>query len=284
MQTHQLIKNSVAKIHGKITAIFSVKHLIVVLFFISCNNFSKGNKAIAQDTAPKASTETLDILKIKRYPITAKPEIFETAFFEGTQTKVDTFLLNFYSVNMGKISVESGKIIAGDPIVMKDLKPFKQAFPIGEFPVWLSVAKIGEDERVAFSQIVFNNNSVSKWEMALKEGQKPKSIFDEEFYGYGVDGGTGVFIDEKANKAFTDSLKKDDDLWSDVFAGKIVNTYRNTWEHILYNFNGHNLAAFSTGWGDGYFGTYIGYDDKGQICRLLTDFDLVNWRKMHPNR
>ena len=127
--------------------------------------------------------------------------------------------------------------------------------------------------------LVFNNNPVSKWEMALKNGQKPRSIFDEEFYGYGVDGGTGLFIDEKANSAFEDSSKRDDDLWSDVFADKITRTYRNTWESILYNFNGHNLAAFSTGWGDGYFGTYIGYDSKGEICRLLTDFDMIDWRK-----
>ena len=50
-----------------------------------------------------------------------------------------------------------------------------------------------------------------------------------------------------------------------------------TWNYALYNFNGHNIATFSTGLGDGHYATYVGYDEKGNICRLLTDFNLVGW-------
>lgn len=48
---------------------------------------------------------------------------------------------------------------------------------------------------------------------------------------------------------------------------------------LLYDFNGHNLAAFSTGYGDGFYATYVGYDQKGKICRLLTDFGVVEWAR-----
>ncbi|WP_432774035.1 DUF4241 domain-containing protein [Brevibacillus gelatini] len=34
---------------------------------------------------------------------------------------------------------------------------------------------------------------------------------------------------------------------------------------------------FSSGWGDGSYASYIGYDADGQIVRLLTDFYLVDW-------
>jgi hypothetical protein len=29
--------------------------------------------------------------------------------------------------------------------------------------------------------------------------------------------------------------------------------------------------------GDGRYATYVGYDDEGNICRLLSDFALINW-------
>jgi hypothetical protein len=54
--------------------------------------------------------------------------------------------------------------------------------------------------------------------------------------------------------------------------------YRNHWRYTIYKFGNHNLAAFSTGEGDGYYATYIGIDAKGETCRLLTDFGLFDWR------
>jgi hypothetical protein len=44
-----------------------------------------------------------------------------------------------------------------------------------------------------------------------------------------------------------------------------------------YNFENHNWLLSSTGYGDGHYGTYVGYDAKGQLCRILTDFGLVVW-------
>jgi hypothetical protein len=55
--------------------------------------------------------------------------------------------------------------------------------------------------------------------------------------------------------------------------------YHNTWRYAMFNFGQHNLVSFTTGMGDGHYATYIGYDANGKICRLLSDFDLFNWRK-----
>jgi hypothetical protein len=32
---------------------------------------------------------------------------------------------------------------------------------------------------------------------------------------------------------------------------------------------------FKSGWGDGFYATYIGYDKAGNICRLVTDFVVI---------
>jgi hypothetical protein len=51
----------------------------------------------------------------------------------------------------------------------------------------------------------------------------------------------------------------------------------------MYNFGKHNLAVFTTGLGDGCYNTYIGFDAKGQPCRLLTDFAIFDWRATYAS-
>jgi hypothetical protein len=70
---------------------------------------------------------------------------------------------------------------------------------------------------------------------------------------------------------------KDEGWWETVFSNEAAKNLHNNWEFVVYNFGGHNLACFSTGFGDGTYATYVGYDANGKICRLLTDFGLVIW-------
>jgi len=220
------------------------------------------------------------------YPVTlraylplAYPSIFESAYFDQAKAQQDNQSISFHAVAIGNLQIETGKIIACDPIVMRDAQPFAQRFPTGSFPVQLSIARLGTDERVAFSRIYFSANAVAKWEFALAQGKKQIPLAGDDFYGYGVDGGQGIFIDSAANASFTRLLSKDDNLWEAVFGDETEKNYRNTWTFVLYQFPGHNLACFSTGFGDGTYATYVGYDARGNICRLLTDFGLITWWK-----
>lgn len=255
-----------------------MRYLIPILIFISCNNFSKNN-IVAQGANTSIVTESFDTLKNKPYSVATKPEIFETAFFAGTKANMDSFSIDFYSVGIGKLNIESGKIIACDPIVVRDAKPFTQTFPTGKYSTQLAIAKLKNDERVAFSRILFSDNPVTKWEFALQIGQKQVAIDNETFYGYGVDAGVGLFIDEKARESFVQLYEKNESIWDKVFIKEMSKHYRNTWQYLIYDFDGHNLASFSTGYGDGTYATYVGYDSKGNICRLLTDFGLIDWWK-----
>ena len=223
--------------------------------------------------------DTLHPVTLRSYQPLAFPSIFESAYFDQARTQVDSIVISFYAVSIGDLHIESGKIIACDPIVMKDAEPFDQRFPIGEFPVQLVIAKIGSDERVAFSRIYFSNHPVAKWEFALPKGKKQIPLAGNDFYGYGVDGGKGIFIDSAANANFTELRNNDEELWETVFVDEAARNYRNTWDFLLYPFRSHNLSCFSTGFGDGTYATYVGYDASGKICRLPTDFGLVPWWK-----
>lgn len=250
----------------------------ILIFLISCGSPLSQNKNSQLNI--DQNNQTIDTVKpiiTTQFSRNIVPIIFEAAFYKDTKVKQGNWDCSFYTLYMGKIKIESGKIIACDPIVMQDEIAFTQDFPIGQFPVQLAMAKMSNDERVAFSRIVFSDQAVEKWEFALLPGQNQVPIMDTSAYCYGVDAGTGIFIDEIANKVFS---KKSQSEWEHAFINKAE---QNNYTGYIHDFDGHNLATFSTGYGDGCYSTYIGFDNEGKICRLLTDFGLVEWWKLNNN-
>ncbi|PVD53744.1 hypothetical protein DC498_04330 [Terrimonas sp.] len=222
-----------------------------------------------------------DTLQIQPYDVLASPSIFEKAFFKGAfSVTEDRDSVHFFQLNIGNINIETGKIIAADVVTQYDMPPFTQNFPIGRFPVLLSVARLrNNDERIAFSQIVFPQDTITHWEYALHGNQKPASIFSDTLYSYGVDAGVGLFIDEKSNNAFKKLSDNIADLMQKYIFKGLNDQTHTSWQYNIQSFPGGNLAAFSTGWGDGHYATYIGFNKNEKPCRLLTDFALINWWK-----
>lgn len=244
----------------------------VAFTLISCGNFRKKDSL-------KISTEPLDTIKSGPSKITTTPALFETAFIKGTSEKGNITPIHLFGINIGKIKIVSGRIIACDPLHTDEYGiAFTTVFPTGEFPVHLSIAQTGEEDLVAFARIMFSEEPVERWELALQEGQKPIAVGDDDIHGYGIDGGIGIFVDEEAKKALDKSNLIDDELYGPLNT-EMDKHYHNTWRYALYNFGNHNLASFTTGFGDGRYATYIGYDAAGKICRLVSDFGLFDWRK-----
>jgi hypothetical protein len=247
----------------------------ILLILTACGNsisqISRDKKDLNQNNA---FVDTLKPGIFTQFVSKIEPVIFEAAFYKDTKVRQGNLDYSFNTLDIGKIKIESGKIIACDPIVMQNGIAFAQNFPIGKFPVQLAMAKLPNDERVAFSRIIFTNNDVAKWEVALQPGQQPISITDTTIYCYGVDAGTALFIDETANNIFSHVEPSE---WENVFIKKLEEAKN---RGFIHDFDGHNLATFSTGYGDGCYATYIGFDDKGAVCRLLTDFGLIEWWKL----
>lgn len=246
-----------------------IRFLTTTISFLlfSCN-------ATTDNSANEPDSESSEHSVVKVDKVPTFLEIFETAFIKNTFTKEGDVYFTFHSVDIGNIKVESGKLIACDPLVANNKVSFTQQFPIGQFPVQLAIAKTSSDERVGFSRILFSKDTVARWEPALQPGQQPQSIKSDDIYCYGVDSGTGMFIDYQAKKVFQ---QKDFSVWEQVFEKGFEKHNRNTWTYLVHEFDGHNLAAFSTGYGDGCYATYIGFNTKGEVCRLLTDFGMVQW-------
>lgn len=247
-----------------------LKYILIALTFVSCNNINK-------NASSNSSTEVVDTIKTRPARWDAKPMIFEAAFIKGTTHKVKNATIYSYGIDIGKIKITSGYLIACDPGHIDEYGiPFTQVFPNGEFPVQLSIAKVEYEETIAFARIKFSDEPVARWEFALQEGQKQIPLGEDDIIGYSTDLSAGIFIDRDASKVLDKSNLTDDD--AELYK-EMDKHYHYNWKYAIYNFGQHNLAAFTSGMGDGYYATYIGFDANGKPCRLLTDFDFISWRK-----
>lgn len=219
------------------------------------------------------------------------PDFFETAFTEeGFRTEQHNYEYRLFCKEIGQLHVQTGKIVAKDPLDIFEMEPFTETFPTGTFPVQLAIAQVtpldatgetgGEmepDERVALARIVFADKPVVSWKMAVWENSDVTQLAANEFFGYGVDAGTGSFMDVKACKVLESRLEQNETFF-DALIEEMDQTYKHTRSWLVKDMgNGCNVAMFSSGWGDGSYASYIGYDADGQIVRLLTDFYLVDW-------
>ena len=243
------------------------KGIIVLVFSLILILSCQGNKNNSSYIKPQIFTNNTNQI----FPI-----IFEGAFSNDTSVKQDTFDYDFKVIDIGILNVESGKIIASDPIVMHDRIAFTQDFPIGRFPVQVAVAKSKNFEVNCFCRINFSNEEVVKWEFALLPGQKKITLTDSIIYCYSVDASMALFIDETANKIFNKKTTKEwESDWENIFVKKSEEC--NNKAGFIHTFNNHNFATFFTGNGDGCYATYIGFDKENQVCRLLTDFGIIRW-------
>ncbi|RYD59092.1 MAG: DUF4241 domain-containing protein [Sphingobacteriales bacterium] len=206
------------------------------------------------------------------------PAYLENAFTEGfAYTDEDNSIFKFHTTNMGMLKVQDGKIIACDPIVFYEEPPFKDDFPKGSFPVELAIASIdGNDERIGLARIKFSDNAPVKWDCTLCDGQDISTLEPDEYFGYGVDSGTGGFMDTSAATVLLQELSRDADF-GEKLVDQLDKNYKDTRSWQMWEKDGANVAMFTSGWGDGLYASYIGYDDNGNICRLVTDFGLLDW-------
>ncbi len=237
-----------------------MKQILPYLFSVVLSATSCSQKRSNSDLASNA------------YPV---PKYLEKAYEKGFVHKgEDGGVYQLYVKEIGALKITEGKIIACDPFLYDKDLPFEATFPKGSFPVQLAIAKIATDERVAFSRIKFSEEMPVSWTMALVAGQKIKDLKKDEIYGYGVDSGTGALMDASGAKELKRFLTEKEDNY-DVLINLMDKSYQHTRSWLNWESNQVNVMMFSSGYGDGFYASYIGYDKNGHICRLVTDFGVL---------
>ncbi len=193
---------------------------------------------------------------------------------------VENPLLETYEV--GKIHISSGKIIASDPLISPDHPAFAPLFPKGDFPVW--VHKERESNCIAYAEIIFDKTQMAeRWELALSEGQNMTDLKEGEVFGYPVESGMGSLMDWDAQMVLGN-------LEQELFHKKGVDfmgIYEEFFHSHFFDENGaidqfavlkpddgkpENIVAFETGYGEGFYATYLGYSKDNQIIKLISEF------------
>lgn len=181
----------------------------------------------------------------------------------------------------GKINLPTGRLVACDPLVTNDMKEFKINFPPGEFPVMLH--KERESNCVAYVEIVFSDSPVSEWKMATTEGQNTDDLKGEEIFGYPVESGMGCFMDAETQ----DCLNHLENRLFHRKGGEFMGIYEEFFHDHFFDENGAidqfaflkpddekagNIFAFETGYGEGFYASYIGFGNDNQPVKIVTEF------------
>lgn len=203
--------------------------------------------------------------------------LFSEAFGPGVTVTPPDGPIQLSGLDIGKLAVPSGRIVACDPFLCDRIEAFGRRVPVGKFPVQLAVARFSDgDERVAFTRILFADRPAVRWEMALRPGQTLQDLKPGYIHGYGVDTGTGAFMDAATQAPYLAATAGEAATMRLVDALNDAPVGTRAW--LLRPFGHANVAMFSSGLGDGFYASYFGLDEAGRVVALVTDFGVVEWR------
>lgn len=209
---------------------------------------------------------------------TAFPRIFEAAFTPGTIVTTTTDSAWFLCDTVGKLLIESGKLVAGDPGKVDNLLPFAQDFPRGSFPVEY-VLLIDSGWVPAFCRIRFSDKPVRHWEKARLPGDEVYAV-EQRFSGSTFSTGEDcAMLADLSIKALYDKAFASDPghRWQKYIQNALQSDNPVNGRYAMGNIGSHNFALFETGTAAGHYLGYVGYDDQSHPCRLLIDFSRLNW-------
>ena len=193
-------------------------------------------------------------------------------------------------LDIGAVHFPSGTIFACDPLVeLEDTPPFIQTIPAGTYPVKICVVpseKYGN--RYACVKVEVNREKPVRYELGMTGKEDLDEELDEDdYFGFGVDAGMGCVADIQTQAAFktywAKRLEEDPDIdpYNDLFCdlleenAKACPKYQlshGDWLNWTVPDTDCNLPIFASGWGDGYYPVYFGYDAKGEVCAVYVRF------------
>jgi hypothetical protein len=177
-------------------------------------------------------------------------------------------------VQLGKLSLPTGKICAVEPFAVRDLDAFTVTVPPGQYPTELAIADSGNDPRVAFARVRFSDEPPVHWKLAVWPRSKVADLKPDEIIGYPVDGGMGSLMDVAA-VADLEKLDENEGFYKTLAEEFMTDGV--TTQYALIPTEHANVAVFATGIGDGAYASYFGFGKSGRPVMLVSDFAMIRW-------
>ena len=185
------------------------------------------------------------------------------------------------SFDTGRIYLPTGHLVASDPLTTHSMKAFSTVFPVGSFPV--QVHKERESNCIAYVEIIFAEEQPVRWEMALTDGQQLADLGKDEIFGYPVESGMGCFMDLDTQEELNRLEIKLHRRQAEDFMG----IYEAFFHDHFFDENGAidqyaflkpneekpgNIFAFETGYGEGFYASYIGFNANNEPVKVISEF------------
>lgn len=179
-------------------------------------------------------------------------------------------------VKLGNLSILSGRICACDPLVENHFVPFETEVPNGQFPVELYLEE--DTDLVGMAVVWFDRTKDNlNWKMATVPGE---SITEEEveegfILGFPVESGLACFMDPTSAPKLLEKedAKSEEDENESPFLGPLLNENGGDWTLASLS-DKENVAVFSSGYGEGNYACYFGYDGNGTLKAIVADLDV----------
>ena len=195
-----------------------------------------------------AFEKNLDFLRKDEY----SKEFIENLFTESDRISLDT---------IGEVDFPTGQVIIADPLCYlhseENRKILNRTIPIGKYEVELAILNSKTiSKRVAGARLKIKNDKIIRYEQTQNKSSK--------LNGFSVDAGLASFCDVTVAEEYT-KFYSNNDYFIKLLQGKQFID----WEIPGTN---HKIAMFETGFGDGYYMSLYGLNEKDEVCELVIPF------------
>ena len=195
-----------------------------------------------------AFEKNLDFLRKDEY----SKEFIENLFTESDRISLDT---------IGEVDFPTGQVIIADPLCYlhseENRKILDRTIPIGKYEVELAILNSKTiSKRVAGARLKIKNDKIIRYEQTQNKSSN--------LNGFGVDAGLASFCDASVAEEYT-KFYSNNDYFIKLLQGK---------QFIHWELPGtnHKIAMFETGFGDGYYMSLYGLNEKDEVCELVIPF------------
>lgn len=197
-------------------------------------------------------------------------------------------------LDIGMLNCPSGKLIACDPMTsLLDAPALLQTIERGLYKVKVCVVPTKRyGDRYSCVKLEITDEIPVRYELGVTgiedlECDLDDDLLENEVFGFGVDTATACLCDVQAQLDFQQywtkhvAEKQDHEPYEYHFSALMA---QNAQDHPLYQtslgdwlnytipHSSLNITMFTTGFGDGCYPVYFGYNAKDQICAVYISF------------
>ena len=212
-------------------------------------------------------------------------EVFEKNEIQGKK---------LFVLEMGEITFPTGEVLVRDPLVWlhRKEKPYLTKVPTGKYMIETLVAEIEEEHyRYVLTRVKFNENKPVVYYEALKGDENLEGVDNESIFGFMVDAGLATIVDVKTREKycdFVDEWYKENpgkNIYDDFFAKEFKeNAIKNPkfqreegdWINFKITNTDLSIPMIQSGFGDGQYPVYFGYDEKENLCDVVLEYIPIN--------